>query len=187
MLSVLADIQESVGVRVTREFTEDDLAGLYAGFKADGDLESIFWMGIPKLSEFLLWYTQENAALIFSAEDVEEPVGIGWINNTRKLHLETWDATVEVGFAMREWYRKRNLRCSLEAAWAVLGIAFDLHPNAGVALGMTPAPNRRALMFARMLGMKLHGPIPNYAAWNREPCAAYISSITRKDYYGRRK
>lgn len=185
------EVQDIAGKRspsrllVRQDFTDEDLALLYGILKNDGSLKTIFWMGAPSLTDFLQAYGPHNAALLqFGDENCcpRQVLGLGWVNSTRRINLATEDRTVEVGFGIRKSARK--LKDTLSFGRSVLQIAFDKSPHIIAAVGVTPEKNTGAVMFARLLGMQISGPVPNYASWDGIPCGAYISCMTREAFYG---
>ena len=168
---------------VRQDFTDEDLAGIYGRLRRDGSLETIFWMGVPSLTDFLGTYGTHNAALLETVDEdgFHYPVGLGWVNSTRRINLATEDRTVEVGFGIAR--SCRGLRETLFFGRAVLRIAFEKSPHIIACVGVTPQPNLGAVMFARLLGMNISGPIPNYASWDGIPCGAYVSCMTRRAFY----
>lgn len=168
----------------TQDFSDEDLADLYRRFKEDGSLESIFWMGVPSLTEFLQRFHPRNAALLRIRERHSRQwvnIGLGWINGARNTKADGSMKTIEVGLGV--CCKFRSLDTTLSLGHKVLDIAFGIDPSIVAAIGLTPDPNKRAVVYARLLGMDIVGTIRDYASWYGKRCGAVISHISRERFY----
>jgi hypothetical protein len=152
------------------------LAHAYLRFRADGQLEQIFSEGIPSLTWFLQHYGQAQVLSCFIEESSRmDLVGLGWLNTLTEAGPQNRKADCGMAFFRGVRHEKMMFgQMMLEWAFEDAGLS--------VLYGTTPAPHRRALMFSQMLGFKLIGPLPEYTLWEGQPCAAWISCLTKEQW-----
>jgi hypothetical protein len=157
--------------------SDEILAHAYLRFRADGLLDTIFTEGPPTLTWFLETYGKMHVLAAFCGKKL---AGLGWINQLQDMGPAGIKGDCGMAF-----FPEASLKQKLVLGRQMIDWAFETLGLVGL-FGTTPAPNRRALAYSRLLGFKLHGPIPNLSAWEGNPCAVYISAMTRTEWEQRR-
>lgn len=168
---------------ITPLVNESTLALAYLNFERDGSLEKIFHEKPAGLRWFLDSFSKDTIDVLACSKLDEGGTprlcGLGWINRFDNL---TTHLKVDVGHGFFREYQKHGW----PQVWCQLCLEYVFSRlNADVAYGVTPEPNRAAVIFARRLGFEMHGPLPMFTSWEGRPCAAYVETMTKEQWQGR--
>jgi hypothetical protein len=164
---------------VQNGLTEQMLVYAYLRFQQDKLLPIIFYEGIPEVEEFLRIYTDPASCTLGCFEVVESTetanlAGLCFINDRVKMGPN--HARINVGEA---FFRGHGVDVPVRFGQMCLEWIWDNIAVDAVG-GVTPAPNRAALLFSRKLGFTVVGPLPGGTVWNGELCDVYLSSMTKQ-------
>lgn len=162
----------------------DVLCYTYLRLKRDGQLPVVFYQGEPPdVRRFMDWYSQSEgrAVIVVGGWDVsaeEEPrfLGMGFVNAMEKCEGLT---KAEVGFA---FFKDVSIFQQISLMRAMISHLFITYPIDTI-LGTTPERNAGAVAMIRRLGMRLFGPMPNYACWHGQPCGVWLSQTDREHWF----
>lgn len=164
---------------VTPKPPDEVLADMYLRFMREGILDSIFSEGVPGIRWFVETYSEMPAVMLGSvfvpSQNRIVPCGIGWVSKVERIG-STGRLKGEVGMAFTRAGRLRSHALGLlMLEWVFQTVAVES------IYGSTPEHNIPAWKYAQQLGFWLSAdPVPNYTAWNGEPCGSYVSCMTRE-------
>lgn len=166
---------------VSRCANDELLAFAYMRFKQEGLLPILFYEKDYTLIEFVQKYmepaTSTLACMIFPGGKADEPklAGIGWINDLTRMGLN--HARANCGMAFFRGFSEPDILvrfAQIMIEWAFDILAIDaLH-------GVTPAPNRAAVLFSRKCGFQQVGPLEAGTVWQGKLCDVYLSSMSKE-------
>lgn len=165
---------------VSRCCNDELLAYTYMRFKNEKLLDILFYEREYSLLEFVKKYMEDStstlACMIWpngKSEDAQL-AGIGWINEFTKLGLN--HARANCGMAFFRGFSEPDILvrfAQIMIEWAFDILAIDaLH-------GVTPAPNRAAVMFSRKCGFQVVGPLEAGTTWRGKLCPIYLSGMAK--------
>jgi hypothetical protein len=161
---------------------EEALISLYKRLKAEGLWEIVFHedSGLSLL-KFMNFFSGGNGLLqilaLTDSKDFLEPVGMSWIGDiTTCAGILTRGIGSFVFFKdyQKPMYTDQFSEMILEYWFEVLGM--------NVVLGVTPEPNRAALIYVKRAGMKEVGRLPNYTTFQGEVVTGVVTSLTKEEY-----
>jgi hypothetical protein len=156
---------------------DEILAHAYLRFKADGLLPDIFPEGETTLTWFLQLFAQRPVLVAYQGERL---AGLGWMNTIVDMGTAGRKGECAMAFFPEIPFAEKLGLGRLMIDWAFENL------NLTTLFGITPAPHKRALTFARLLWFDLYGPIPGLSAWRGRNSAAYTSVMSRAQWESRR-
>lgn len=156
--------------------SEEAIAWLYLKFSINGELKKAFpedSINLPKLLDIL------SRCRVFVAKDnrdgaCREPFGLGW------LLEEGHRAMCGIAFVDNTSIGGISLPMKLYGASAMIDMAFAGNKALVVLYAKTLSSNKPALLFERMLGFQLFGPIPYFQCVDGRPEDGWIAVMTRE-------
>ncbi len=159
--------------------SDELLAMTYLRFKAEHSLETIYYQGVPSLTQFLQACSKPDRACLggFVGNAL---AGICWAFNHEEIgHL----AKCELGFGFFE--DVATSRQKVELGRLAIHVIFT-NFRVDVITGVTPSENRAARRFTRACGLTMQAePVPNYLVWEGALSSAYLSTLTKHDWLAR--
>ena len=149
------------------------LANIYLRLDAAGLADKVWYQSGHSLSWFLNWsHCPENGTVILARNNGTsvELCGIAWISNKQELG-DTGTYKGEIGFAfLPEVSVGDAIKLGRIGLKFIAGVF-----NIDYLYGATPDSNKRALAYAKRMGMQMYGPIPNHCVYLGEPDALWFS------------
>lgn len=161
---------------------EDALIALYKRLKAEGLWDIVFHedAGISLLS-FMNFFSNGTALLqllVLTNEQGEIiPVGMSWvgdISNCSGIMTRGVGSFLFFKEYQKPMYTDRFSEMILEYWFEVL--------NLDVILGVTPEPNRPALIYVKRAGFKEVGKLPSYTTFKGVVVDGIITAMTKQEY-----
>jgi hypothetical protein len=168
--------------RVAGPLREEALIDLYKRLKAEDLWDIVFHedAGVTLL-KFMNFFSNGNALLqiltIVNDQDFIEPIGMSWVADiTTCAGILTRGVGSFLFFKnyQKPMYTDQFSEMILEYWFEVLGL--------DVILGVTPEPNRAALIYVKRAGLKEIGRLPNYTTFRGEVVTGIVSSLTKQEY-----
>jgi hypothetical protein len=176
-LGLTNELGEVVGPPVS----PDSLAWLYLRSRQDGTLPMVFYQNAPDVRQFIDWYVRGAGKEVICSTigawaATGELLGMGFVNA-----VERSDNLVkcEVGFLFT---KDVSIFRQIDYMRTMVSFIF-LNSDVTAVLGTTPERNPGAVAMIRRLGLRLFGPIPNYATWNNEPCGVWLSQTDKAHWF----
>lgn len=168
--------------RVQGPINEETLISIYKRLKAEDLWDLVFHedSGVTVL-KFMNFFSSGSALLqvlaITNGEGYIEPVGMSWISD-----ITTCSGILTRGVGsflfFREFqkpmYTDQFSEMILEYWFECLGL--------DVILGVTPEPNRAALIYVKRAGFREVGRLPSYTTFNNEVVTGVVTSMTKQEY-----
>lgn len=152
------------------------LDGLYERTKAEGLIRDLFFDdGIANAADFEQLMLE--SLLVLAVYDGPDWIGYTWVNMPMGRAVAAHCCLFPNG-----WGRKGQ-----EAGKRVMRYLLTIHANGGdsywidTVYGMTPATHRHAVLYARRIGMRAAGVLPNGCMVHGAPTDLVMSAITRLD------
>ena len=169
---------------VTSVVNDYILAKAYMNMAEEGTLSTVFFQGVPSLSQFLSEFMTEGKRVTlgcFSQPEGEAPelCGLGWVYSVEKMGTYR---RAETGMC---FFRRVKNRTSNVAFGRLMFESFFQRYEIDALFGLTAEPNKLALRYAQRLGMWLSSPVPDYCYWKGQMVPGIISHISRAQWLER--
>jgi hypothetical protein len=168
--------------RVGGLFNEEALIAIYKRLKAEDLWDIVFHedAGVTLL-KFLNFFSEGRALLqvlaITGPDGFIEPVGVSWIADVTTC---SGKMTRGVGSFLffkdfqKPMYTDQFSEMILDYWFNALGLT--------IVVGVTPEPNRAALIYVKRAGFKEGGRIPAYTTFKGEVVTGVVTYMTKEDY-----
>lgn len=164
---------------LTSKFNEKPIIELYLRLVEDGLAQRVWYQGDYSLHWLLEWTADpQNGTIIFlrNHDGVASLVGAGWVTNKTPLG-DTGKNKAEIGFA---FFKDTPIFEAIRFGRLALKYIADVF-DVDYFFGTTPEDNKPALAYARRLGLKLVGPVPNFCSYLGEVKGVFFSSISAEE------
>lgn len=163
------------GYVLTSTFTEQPIIELYCRLVQEGTAQKVWYQGNYSLHWLLGWTADpKNATILFIKDG--KLCGAGWVTERQALG-DTGKYKAEIGFA---FFRDTPIFEALKFGRLALKYIADVY-EVDYFFGTTPEENRHALAYAKRLGLKLVGPVPNFCSYLGEVKGVYFSYISAEE------
>ncbi len=167
---------------IASDIGESLMATAYLLMEKDELLDTVFYEGVPTITQFIGYLQRKESRYIgcFVRPTLDnapvELAGVGWL----------WDVRGPVGGVRAEcgmvFFRKWQ-RSHIPEELTVKIIDYAFGPcNCDVLYGVTPVPNRAAVIFSKRMGFHQTEPLPKYGSWHGEPADAILSYLTKENW-----
>ncbi len=159
--------------------TDELLAMAYLRFKAEGQLETIYYEGVPTLTECLHASLKPDRACLGGFVD-NNLAGVCWVFDHQRMgHL----SRAELGFGF--FADVATSRQKVELGRLAVDVIFT-NFRVDVLTGKTPSENRAARRFTRACGFTMQAePVQNLIVWEGALSSAYLSTLSKTDWQAR--
>jgi len=156
------------------------ISSLYLNMTAEGRMDDVIYQGEHDIVYFLNWV--KSLRVFYGVFKDSVIVGAGWVSVPYAMESpERSYRKAEIGFGFSA---KATVFEALKAGRMMLDRTFDFY-GIDFLYGTTPESNRLALGYAKRLGFKLYGPIPNSCVFRGKLEGTYTSYIDREILNGR--
>ncbi len=173
---------------VTTELTEDLLAEAFLRLKKDKLAETVWYEGVPSVSNYLKNCTEPDCINLggfvdrTGSADPRKPqgfdfVGMAWVYHQQLMSNHMRKA--EVGFAF--FRHAATSRQKIQVGRIMTQALFERF-NIDVIFGSTPDENQGALRYAKAVGFEISAQIPNAICWEGALSSVRISSLTKANW-----
>jgi hypothetical protein len=168
--------------RVAGPVQEEALIDLYKRLKAEDLWDVVFHedSGVTML-KFMNFFSQGQALLqvlaLTDAKGTIIPVGVSWLSDiTTCAGILTRGVGSFLFFKdyQKPMYTDQFSEMILEYWFECLGL--------DVILGVTPEPNRAALIYVKRAGLKEVGRLPNYTTFKGQVVTGIVTSLTKQEF-----
>lgn len=144
-------------------------------------ISTVFYQAVPRISAFLADFLTAGRRVTlgcFREREGQSPelCGLGWV-----FESVTMDKYVKCETGMVFFKRQSDPRDNLKFGQMMLRMFFERYP-VDVIFGVTPAPNKLALRYAKKLGFGLTEPVPYYCSYHGELVPGVISYMSKEDW-----
>ena len=166
-----------LSVRAASWESQDELAECYLRMKRENLLHIYFQQGEPSLVHFLELLLKPGSLTCICQCTGLDIQGLGHCTTPIKMGGNHSKADVSMMF-----FRRTHPDTTLTLAQMMIEMTFSIFtPPVTTLCGCTPVKNRPACKFVDRMGFKrLSEPLDDYTTWHGEPCACYMSVMTRK-------
>lgn len=158
---------------------EAAIAALYNQMVADGTADTVWYETKHTLLWLLDWTARpENGTILFLIKEGEQwkLCGAGWVTNKQYIG-DTGKTKAEIGFTFMKGIPIFDCMKVGRLALKYMAEVFDVD----YFFGTTPESNKRAVSYAKRMGLSIHGPVPNFCSFNGKIEGVYLSHITADD------
>jgi RimJ/RimL family protein N-acetyltransferase len=168
--------------RVPGLFNEEALIAIYKRLKAEDLWDIVFHedAGVTLL-KFMNFFCEGRALLqilaITDAKGYIEPIGVSWVGD-----ITTCAGILTRGIGSFLFFKEYQKPMYTDQFSEMI---LDYWFNAlklDIIVGVTPEPNRAALIYVKRAGFKECGRIPKYTTFKGEAVTGIITSMTKEDY-----
>jgi len=158
------------------KFSPNHIGWWYLGMVTAGRADKVFYANQHDLQYALTWAKQCNH--FWGAFSGDNLIGVGFVENEQFFKSDLGELyRAELGFGFMP---NCTVFEALEAGRKMLDASFaegytDL-------FGTTPEHNLPALAYAKRLGLKLYGPVPNFCHYLGLKSGVYTSHISREEW-----
>lgn len=159
-------------LKIHRNLSDTDtIACLYYALKQCGRIDDIFD------GHDLLWFLEEfNQKQSYICTVDELVVGFGLVNGYGVDHIRA-----EVSFGFLPTCSGLN---AVRLGKMMLKDVFEFQPKTRWVYGTTPSRNEKAIRFAKLIGMRVVGQIPNYLSFHGIVDDAVLTYVERESVIG---
>lgn len=164
---------------LTHTFNEKPIIELYLRLVEDGLAEKVWYQGGLSLHWLLSWTADpRNGTILFLhvKDGKASLVGAGWVTERTPLG-DTGKHKAEIGFA---FFKDTPIFTAIRFGRLALKYIADVF-DVDYFFGTTPEDNKQALAYAKRLGLKLVGPVPNFCSYLGDVKGVYFSSISAEE------
>jgi RimJ/RimL family protein N-acetyltransferase len=163
-------------------FKEESLIILYNRLKAEGLWDAVFHedAGVNLLS-FMNFFSDGKALLqllvLTDGDRIVDIVGMSWLSD-----IVTCSGILTRGIGSFVFFKDyQKPMYTDQFSEMILGYWFEVL-GLDVILGVTPEPNRAALVYARRSGLREIGRLRGYTTFGGEVVTGVVFSLTKQEY-----
>jgi|GEM_PF-3061258 len=166
--------------------SQQGLVDLYFRIHQDG-LQEIVFHENPEMTllQFMNFMSSPRTFLsVFALMDeqtdsVVDVVGMAWLSETQNCCGGTLNKAIGSFLFFKNYQKPAYTDPCHEILFDYWFNLLGLH----TLVGLTPEPNRAALLFVKRLGLKEICRIPRYTTYEGKVCAGVVSQLTSEDYF----